>query len=258
MFQPNQAKKLRIFCKHVGKGINRFDMIEDGDRLLIGVSGGKDSLALSMVLKHRLQWVPIQYELTAILIEWREFPLEPLEKQTLMQFYRDIGVPFRIVAASIHPPSFKKDFSCYFCSRNKKRILFQEAERLGIKKIVLGHNMDDHIETTLIELFFKGQFSTMMPVKQFFDGKMTIIRPMCEVKEQEIKRFSQRFQLPVVESRCPRKNQNQRKLMKETVSRIAGINRKVRENIYNAPWKINVPYLPISIDCNLHRNQRRV
>ena len=242
------GKKLRIFCQHVGRGINRFGMIDNGDKVLVGVSGGKDSLSLCVALKERLRWVPIRYELRALLVEWREHPLCREDHAQLDAFFDTLEIPLQKVTASIRPPSFRGRFDCYLCSRNRKRLLFQHAERLGFRKIALGHNLDDHIETTMMELFFRGRFATMMPVQQFFGGKMSVIRPMCEVKEREIARFAERFKLPVVSVDCPNRGANQRIIMKEIVRTLSRHHKRIRENIFRSPWHMVTEYLPNRLD----------
>jgi len=219
-------------------------MIGPGDRVLIGVSGGKDSLALSLALVERKKWVPVDYELFAVQIEWREYPLETAEKDAVDRFYTDLGIPFRRIPASIAPPSFGKRFSCYTCSRNRRRILFDEAARVGARRIALAHHLDDIAHTTLMNLFFHGEFSTMMPVQDFFGGKLSIIRPLCEVRESEISRVAARLNLPVVAARCPNPSSNQRVLMKEILGRVSRVDRHAATNIYGAPWRINREYLP--------------
>jgi tRNA 2-thiocytidine biosynthesis protein TtcA len=207
---PGQSRALAAFAKKVGRGINRFDMIRGGERILVGVSGGKDSLALCLALTERKRWVPIDYSLTAAFIDWREFPA----------------------------------FSCYICSRNRKRILFGEAERVGAAKIALGHHLDDIVETTMLNLFFRGEFSTMMPVQRFFGGRLQIIRPLCEVEERDVERLARHIPLPVLSTSCPRKDLNQRLLMKEILRSLRRRSRQVKENIYRATWNINRDYLP--------------
>ena len=128
--------------------------------------------------------------------------------------------------------------------RNKRRILFDEADRLGITKIALGHHMDDIIETTLMNMCFHGEISTMMPVQGFFGGALSIIRPMCQVKEQEVKRAITLLDCPVFETTCPRKDLNRRAAIKQMVNELARINKRVRENIFNAPDRIKSDYLP--------------
>ncbi len=165
------ALLLERFSRHAGRGINRFDMIGPGDRILIGVSGGKDSLALSLALQERRKWVPIDYELFAVQVEWREYPMTDEEKAAIDGFFDGIGIPLRRIQAQIAPPTFGKKFSCYTCARNRKRILFDEATRIGARKIALGHHMDDIARTTLMNMFFHGELSTMMPGAAFLRGQ---------------------------------------------------------------------------------------
>ncbi len=242
--EPKAARKLRAFAKKAGRGIHRFHMIEDGDRLLIGVSGGKDSLSLAVALAERRRWVPISYELAAAFIEWREYPLAPPDRERLTAFFEGLGIPLRILPASIRPPSFRGRFDCYLCSRNRRRILFDEADRIGARKVVLGHHMDDIIETTLMNLFFRGEFATMMPVQEFFGGRIRIIRPLCEVREREVAGFARRYGLPTIDIDCPRKDLNRRVIMKEVIRRLERVSRSVGENLYKAPWNLNRDYLP--------------
>ncbi len=243
-----QAQLLDRFAHHAGRGIRRFSMIHPGDRVLIGVSGGKDSLALTLALSERKKWVPIDYELHALHIEWREHPLSQEERQAIDGFYADLGIPLRRVTASICPPTFHKRFSCYTCSRNRKRLLFDEAARIGATRIALGHHMDDIAHTTLMNLFFRGEFSTMMPVQQFFGGKVSIIRPLCEVRETEVTRLASRLELPVVAARCPNAERNQRRLMREILRQASRVDRHAAGNIYGAAWRVKQDYLPGSAD----------
>jgi len=235
---------LMRFIKQTGRGINHFGMIKGGDRILLGISGGKDSLALAVALTFRKSWIPIDYKIEAVQIEWREYPFSDVHKLDLKEFFEFLEIPFQILQASISPPSFNGRFDCYLCSRNRKRILFQEAEKRNITKIALGHHMDDIIETTLINLFFRGNFSTMMPVQEFFKGKIHIIRPLCEVPEGMISTVSGKLQLPVGENRCPNKETNIRNTIKPLLRELMKIDRNVGNNIYKAPWNINKDYLP--------------
>jgi len=239
----NQRIATRL-AKAVGRGINRFDMVRPSDRILIGVSGGKDSLAMSLALVERKKWVPVDYELFALQIEWREYPLTEQERKGLDDFYAGLGIPLRRVVASISPPSFRKPFSCYTCSRNRKRILFDEAARLGANKVALGHHMDDIARTTLMNLLFRSEFSTMMPVQEFFGGKLHIIRPMCEVREAFLSSVEKRLELPTVPSRCPNAEKNQRKLMADLLRQASRVDRHAVPNLYGSAWRINTEYLP--------------
>ena len=241
---PADRRLLERFSHHVGRGINRFDMIGPGDKVLIGVSGGKDSLAMSLALVERRKWVAVEYELHAVQVEWREYPQTDEEKAAIDDFYRGLGIPIHRIQAGIAPLSFKRKFSCYTCSRNRKRVLFEEAARLGAQKIALGHHMDDIARTTMMNLLFHGEVATMMPVQQFFGGQVTIIRPLCEVRESEVARVAARLHLPAAPNRCPNSDTNQRRLMKEILRMASRVNRHAVSNVYGAPWRINADYLP--------------
>jgi len=244
LLSPHDRQRLNVFVKRVGRGINRHRMIEDGDEILISVSGGKDSLALCLALRERMRWVPMKYKLRGLFIDWREYPAGAENRDRLLQFLESLQIPCRIAEASIFPRSYDKPFNCYICSRNRKRILFEEAQRRGIAKIAVGHHLDDIIETTLMNLFFKGEIATMLPVQSFFDGKIRIIRPMCEVEEREVLRVMKIHPLPVFDTGCPRKPENQRLFFKDLIKQVKHVNRHAKENLYNAPWRINRDYLP--------------
>lgn len=243
---PRAAKRVEIFAKQVGRGIHRFGMIRPGERLLVGVSGGKDSLALCLALAERRRWLPREahYECEGLFIDWREYPAGEQQVRRLVEFLAGRGIPCRVVRAGIYPRSYEKAFNCYICSRNRKRILFGEAERLGIRTIALGHHRDDIIETTLMNLFFRGEFATMMPVQEFFGGRLRIIRPMCEVGESDVRRLMRAIQLPVFQTDCPLHRQNQRLLFRDIIRQVSRVNRHVRNNLYRAPWHLNRDYLP--------------
>jgi tRNA 2-thiocytidine biosynthesis protein TtcA len=238
------SRALAVFAKKAGRGINRFGMIREGDRILIGLSGGKDSLALCAALAVRKRWVPVRYELEAVLLNWLEYPLAAPEVESVRRFLEGLGIPLTVIEASIFPRNYGKPFSCYICSRNRKRILFQEAARRGMTRVALGHHLDDIVETTLLNLFFRGEFSTMMPVQDFFQGRLQIIRPLCEVEERDILRLARYYPLPVVNTSCPRQDLNQRIVLKEILKQLKRMSKQVKENIYRAPWHINTAYLP--------------
>jgi tRNA 2-thiocytidine biosynthesis protein TtcA len=235
------------FVKLVGKGINRYDMIRPGDRVLVGVSGGKDSLSVALALSLRLRWLPVSYSIEALSIDWEEYPLTQEQLEDLAEFFDAIEVPLRIERARMMPDSFGGTFSCYHCSRNRKRILFERMRAQGIRKLVLGHHMDDIIETTLMNLIYHGSFATMMPVQEFFDGGLTLVRPMCLVKEQMVKNTAEFLEFPLVKPECPFHETNIRAQLKPLIRQMVHLNKQARENLYRAPENINWEYLPNSL-----------
>ena len=244
ILSPRATQRMNVFIKKVGRGIHRHRMIEPGEKILISVSGGKDSLALCLALQERKKWVPMDYHLHGLFIDWREYPAGQENREALLEFMDGLHIPFRIVEAGIFPTTYDKPFNCYICSRNRKRILFQEAERLGTGKVAVGHHLDDIIETTLMNLFFKGEIATMLPVQDFFEGRIKIIRPMCEVEERDVLRLQTVYPLPVFDIHCPRKPNDQRAFFKDLIRQVKRRNKHVKENLYNAPRRINRDYLP--------------
>ena len=167
------------FIKETGKGINEFSMIKDGDTVLISASGGKDSLALSLALSIRRKWLPIDYKLKALMINWIEHPIEEEYKQKLKEYYNALDIDFIIFDEHQFPSSFKGEFNCYLCSRNRRRILFDYAFKNDIKLIAMGHHLDDLVETSLMNLCFRAKQDTMKPVQEFFDGKLYVVDIRC-------------------------------------------------------------------------------
>jgi len=225
-------------------------MVEPGEPVLIGASGGKDSNFLALALSLRMKWLPEKNPLTAVFIEWKEHPVPSADMQEIFSFYDLLGVPIETIRASMYPRSFKGNFNCYLCSRNRKRILFDTAGQRGIRAVALGHHMDDIIETTLINMVTRGHFSTMLPVQHFFNGKLRIIRPLCLVKEKTIENLCAAFRIPAVDVECPNKLKNIRADFKPIIRQFVHLNRHAREHIFNSCFNIAYDYLPLKADGN--------
>lgn len=222
------------FIKLTGKAINKHEMIRSGDSVLLSVSGGKDSLALALALSIRLRWLPIAYSMRAVMINWIEHPIGTDSRELLLEYFEALGIPLTILDEPQYPDSFKGEFNCYLCSRNRRRILFEYAAEHGCELIAMGHHLDDLVETTLLNLASRANFSTMLPVQEFFKGKLHIIRPMIEVHEQTTRRLAEVYRLPAVKPVCPHDQTNIRSRLKPIVRELAHIDRDAREHIYNS------------------------
>lgn len=222
------------FLKTTGRGINQFDMIRDGEKILLGVSGGKDSLALALAVSLRRKWLPINYDLKAMLINWKEYPIPENYIPLLKKYFDDLNIDLTIVNEAMFPTSFKGDFNCYLCSRNRRRILFEKAAGTDTSIIALGHHLDDLVETTMMNLFFRGNFSTMQPVQPFFEGKLHIIRPMILVHERVTARLSEYYNLPVIKPVCPYDSSNIRSKLKPLTTELCKIDKLTREHVLNS------------------------
>ncbi|MFA6845775.1 MAG: tRNA 2-thiocytidine biosynthesis TtcA family protein [Sphaerochaetaceae bacterium] len=222
------------FIKTTGKAVNEYQMIGEGDSVLLSVSGGKDSLAMALALSLRRKWLPINYSIQALMIDWKEHPI-PIEYRTLLALYfQALDIEFILVDEMQYSPSFNGVFNCYLCSRNRRRILFEYCREHEMRIVAMGHHLDDLVETTLINLCFRGHFETMSPVQEFFDGKLKIIRPMIEVHESVTRRLSELYNLPTVKPVCPYDQTNIRAQLKPIVSQLAHMDKLTREHIYHA------------------------
>ncbi len=240
MFEIQQLAKgnippwIRRFIKETGRGINEHKMFGDNEKIALGISGGKDSLAMALALSLRKKWLPINYSLQAVMINWSEYPISENYKKQLEKYFQILEIPFEILNYHMDPKSYDTKFNCYFCARNRRRILFDYLEKNNIQKICFGHHLDDIAETTLLNLFHRAKFETMEPVSNFFEGKIQVIRPMCRVKENTIIRLNQYLHFPILNIDCPYKEKNIRSDVKKIVTQMSKIDKLTREHIYKA------------------------
>ena len=239
----NMSPWVMRFIKDVGRGINDFDMIRDGENILIAVSGGKDSLALALALSLRRRWLPITYSLHAVMINWMEHPIDPAFRPRLEQYFRDLDIDFRIIDEPQFPTTVPEDYNCYICARNRRRILFEIANREGYRQIAMGHHLDDLVETTMMNLFLRGDFATMNPVQEFFNGDLYVIRPMIEIHESTLIRLAQTYDFPVIKPVCPYDQTNIRSQIKPILKQICHMDRFAREHVMQAH----------NLDCRIKR-----
>ncbi len=222
------------FIKGVGKTINTYSMIDSGEKIIIGASGGKDSLALALALSLRKKWIKDKYSIDAVMIDWIEHPIETEGKEKIKQYFDSLEIPLTILSERQFSPSFENEFNCYLCARNRRRILFSWAEEHNVRRIALGHHLDDLVETTLMNLCFRASFTTMKPKMSFFDSRIEIIRPLIETKENVTRRIQSVYDIPVIKSVCPYDQTNIRSSLKPIIGELCHIDKLTREHIYNA------------------------
>jgi len=227
--------------KKVGKAIWDYKMIQDGDRILLAVSGGKDSLSLLRILMERAKFVPIKYELIACHVD---MGFEWVNKEQLVEHFEGLGVPYIITGPG--EAQKKKDgepFGCFWCSWNRRKALFAMAKKLGCSKIALGHHMDDITETLLLNLMFNGEICTMRPYQEMFRGELALIRPLAYVEERELVRLAERLELPVIKSQCPYAKTSKRKLVKQMIHEAGHHSRHIKKNIFRSLQRVRPEYL---------------
>ncbi len=219
--QPMQGvqseKRLYKRLKHgVGDAIVKYNMIEDGDRIMVCLSGGKDSYAMLDLLMALQKKAPISFELIAVNLDQKQpgFP-----EHVLPDYLKDLGVEYHIVEQDTY--SIVKDkvpegkTTCGLCSRLRRGILYSFAEEIGASKIALGHHQDDIIETFFLNMFFNGQLKTMPPKLLSDNKKHVVIRPMALCKENDIAAYAQIKKYPIIPCNlCGSQENMQRKVVK--------------------------------------------
>ena len=196
-FEANKLSK-RLH-RQVGQAIGDFNMIEDGDKVMVCVSGGKDSYALLDILMGLQQRAPIKFELVAVNLDQKQpgFP-----EHVLPQYLASVGVPFHIenqdtyaIVKRLVPEGATM---CSLCSRLRRGILYRVASELGATKVALGHHRDDIIVTLLMNMFFGGRMKGMPPKLVSDDGKHIVIRPLAYVAETDLERWADVRQYPII------------------------------------------------------------
>lgn len=226
--------------KRVGKAIIDYEMLSEGDRIAVAVSGGKDSLTLLRLLQDRKKFVPISYDLCAVHIDLG-YPRSCAKK--LERYFKKLKIRYRIVKVDTLKKMNKKDITCFWCSWNRRKALFETAAQLGYSKVALGHHKDDIIETTLLNLFFQGEFSTMAPKQKLFGGKITLIRPLAYVEEYMIKRFAREEMLPHETCLCPNAAISNRTRVAKMIQELKRVCPDVKTNIFRSLKRIKKDYL---------------
>ena len=218
-------------------------MIADGDHILVGVSGGADSLTLQWALHERLNRVPIQYRLTSVFVDPgfdNSFAGE------LALYCRNAGYPFELVNTDygvVAHSATNRENPCFLCARLRRRRLFEIADELGCNKLALGHNKDDIIETLFLNMCYAGEISTMLPVQPMFGGAFKVIRPLAYTDQEMIREFAQKENLPVYENPCPSAKTSRRQHIKTMLENLYASNSKIKGNIFRALHQVKLDYL---------------
>lgn len=215
------------------KALTEYAMLSDGDRILIGLSGGKDSLCLLEMLGRRQRIIKPRIEVEAIHVRMENIKYES-DTSYLEAFAEKHGVRLHIVTTSFDDTKKTDKPACFLCSWHRRKALFRFAQDNGFNKIALGHHMDDIIHTAMLNQFYQGSFSTMPVVMQMEKMPLTIIRPLCLLIEKDIKEYAELCGYKKQVKLCPYEKASNRTDMKRMFEEIEIINPEARYSVWHA------------------------
>ncbi len=230
------AKPPKSLLRKVGKAIVDFDMIREGDHLLLGVSGGKDSLSLLQILCHLQTYAPVKFTLGVMTVDPQ---VEGFDPAPLKAYYESMGVPWHYIEQPIMEEARERmdgDSFCAYCARMKRGIMYNTCRRKGYNVLVLAQHLDDLAESLMMSLFHGGQLRTMKAHYLNDAGDIRIIRPLVYCRETQTGAFAAEADLPVIQDSCPAcfTAPTQRAYMKQLLAREERQNRHLFANMLHA------------------------
>ncbi len=222
--------------------IEDYRMIEPGDRIAVGLSGGKDSLLTLLALTRLREFLPESYELTAVTLD---LGVPGMDFSPLADYCASLGVPFTLKQTHIYSVIFeerKESNPCSMCAKMRRGALVRTAGELGCNKLALGHHYDDAVETFLMSLLYEGRLACFQPVTFLSRSGMTQIRPLLYVREDRISRMAETLALPVVKNACPADGHTKRQEVKELIDRLSGDYPNLKDYVFGAMQRLPLPH----------------
>ena len=217
--------------------IQQFDLIQEGDRITLGISGGKDSLALLYAMAGLKKFYPKKFEIIAVTADlgFGSFDMSAVEN-----LCRELEVEYHLLKtdiATILKEKVKKGTYCAMCAKLRKGAINNFAKEHGCNKVAYAHHQDDIVETMLLSLIYEGQFYTFGPKTYYKEADITVIRPLINIPESDMKGFRNKYSLPCVKNPCPHDGTTRRQYVKDLVAKINKDNPGVKKKMYNAILK---------------------
>ncbi len=226
--------KLQRLMSYVRRALDDYNMINTGDKIAVGLSGGKDSIALLMALKGIQRFYPNKFELEAITVS---LGFENMDFSPMVKLCKEIDVQYTIETTDIGQIIFderKESNPCSLCSKMRKGALNEAAKNHGCNKIALGHNKDDVIQTFLLSLFYEGRINTFSPVTYLDRMDLYSIRPLIYVREKEVKYYINKNNLQVIKNNCPANGNTKREEVKNLIYSLEKQYANLDEKVFGA------------------------
>ncbi len=236
--------------------VEDYHMISAGDRIAVGLSGGKDSLALLVLLSELQKFYPKPFTLEAITID---MGLPGMDFSPLENLCQRRGIPFSLVKTQIGPIIFdyrKEKNPCSMCAKMRRGALSNALKERGLNKVALGHHYDDAVETFVLSLLFEGRLSCFQPVTYLDRANVTQIRPMLYLSEQTLANFAQRENLPVVHNTCPADKHTKREEVKQLIRQLSVQYPDFKSRVFHSMQRLPLPEWGIASQKPLQRPQQ--
>ena len=232
----SDLRAMQRLCGLMRKAVQDYEMIAPGDRVTVGVSGGKDSVALTIGLSMLRKYIGFDYEVVAVTLD-PQFDHQPMDYSALAELFRQHGIPYEVRRTEIGPVVFeyrKEKNPCALCAKLRRGALHTAAQELGCNKVALGHHLDDAVETFYMNLWREGRIGCFSPVTYLSQRDLTLIRPMLLATEYEVQCAVREADLPIVKSRCPADGVTVREQTKEFVQERCRTDHAFRQKTLHA------------------------
>lgn len=226
--------KLQQVLSYTRRAVDDYQMIQEGDKIAIGISGGKDSLTLLYAMHGLKRFYPKKFEIHAVTVD---LGFKNLDLDKIKEICKELDVPYTIVKTEIADIIFnerKESTPCSLCAKMRKGALNEAMKAAGCNKIAYGHHMDDMIETYLMSLIYEGRIHTFSPITYLDRMDVTVIRPLMYMKEVDVIGFVNKNNVPVVKSPCPADGNTKREYIKQLLAKINQENPGVKDRMFTA------------------------
>lgn len=234
-------KALNDFTGCVRRAVDDYGMINEGDRVAVGVSGGKDSMLLLAALRQLQSYYPKRFELGAITIE---LGFEGMDFTPVKRFCEECGIEYTCVKTDIKEVVFdvrQEDNPCSLCAKMRRGALNSTLRERGMNKLALGHHFDDAVETFMMSLLFEGRLSCFQPMTYLDRSGVTQIRPLIYAGEQRIANLAAALELPIVENPCPQDKTSKRYEIKQLLKSMCGEYPDMKTKVFGAMQRLPLP-----------------
>ena len=234
---------LQKLLSYTRRAVDDYGMIESGDKIAVGISGGKDSLALLYALNGLRRFYPNPFTIEAITVSvFKEMDLTPIKA-----LCEELNVPYTVISTEIGEIVFKErkeENPCSLCAKMRKGAFNEQAKALGCNKVAYAHHKDDIVETMLMSLIYEGRFHSFSPYTYLDRMDLTVIRPLMYVPEADIIGFKNQYHLPVCKNPCPADGHTRREYVKNVVRTLTTENPGAKERMFTAIVNGKIPGWP--------------